>query len=85
MLIKKFKGSFPGSKRLPAAISASANAKTIVGVVFNGSDPDSNQGVLLVGLTVKQIRHDGPLLHLDTKPAVRRCELETTTHKLRQL
>jgi hypothetical protein len=31
MLIKKFKGSFPESKILPAAISASANAKTTVG------------------------------------------------------
>jgi hypothetical protein len=32
---------------------------------------DQQSRCVLVGLTVKHIRHDGPLLHPDTEPAVR--------------
>jgi hypothetical protein len=85
--MNKSNSSFPANKRLPAAPanSASANAKTIVGVGVQWQQLLSDQGTLVVGLTVKQTRHDGPLLHLDTKSTVRCCELESTTYKLRKL
>jgi hypothetical protein len=79
------KGLLPRKQETPESDSASASAKTIVGRVFDGIDSNSNQGTLLVGLTVEQIRHDGSLLHFDTKSAVRYCELGTTAHKLRKL